>query len=169
MSIYVGNGRVLEATPTRGISVNLATKGSGYGKTGMCKFWINIDEELPKDGNLEITKASANPVATNGNACYELSGAQYKLLDSTGKQVGDIMTTSANGFASKTKIPAGSYKLVEVKPSKGFLLNTAETAVTIKGGETTHRVWGRRSDRGWPGQDPWGPSRSPGGWYRASS
>lgn len=141
VSIYLGGGKVLESTPTTGISVNNAAPGSAYGKSGMCKFWINIDEPAkPKTGSIKIKKVSSSPDVTTGNPCYSLEGATFKLTKTDDSSVQYILTTDSKGEASQGNIPIGSYTLVETGAPKGFEISTTTYNITIEGNVTTSQT-----------------------------
>ena len=87
-------------------------------------------------GDLEIQKVSSNPAMSNGNSCYSLAGAVFDVYDGGNQKVGSI-TTDANGWGRLEGLPAGSgYTIVEVKPPKGFALNTSKISFAIVSGQT---------------------------------
>ena len=127
-----------------GSNTRLYTSGNGAAQV-LCVF---TPYQLPKKGNVELIKSSANTAITNGNSCYSLQGAVYDIYNSKNEKVGSI-TTDANGKGRLDNLVAGSYYAVEVSAPKGYALDSSRKNFTITAGQTaTLRV----SDK--PQNDP---------------
>ncbi|MHA9740640.1 VaFE repeat-containing surface-anchored protein [Robinsoniella peoriensis] len=98
--------------------------------------------EPPKleNGKAKIKKVSANPSISNGNSCYSLEGAEFKLTNAkTGIEVAERLVTKANGESQEITLPAGDYTMEETKAPKGFKLSTEKFSVKVISGKTTIR------------------------------
>lgn len=115
-----------------GSNTRLYTSGSGAAQV-LCVF---TPYELPKNGNIEIVKSSANPAITNGNSCYSLQGAVYDIYNSRDEKVGSI-TTDANGRGRIDNLAAGSYYAVEVSAPKGYALDSSRQNFSVTAGQIT--------------------------------
>ena len=72
-------------------------------------------------GSLRILKKSADPSVSDGNACYSLAGAEFKLVRINSTQSWTLVTDE-NGVAFIDNLPKGDYTVTEVKPSPGYAL-----------------------------------------------
>ena len=122
------NGYELDPTPH---TVNIS---------GTTASFTVSDSPKKQNISIELNKSSAIPNITNGNNCYSLDGAVYKVsyvnpIDGTTKVVLGDITTDATGHASGTftGIPLGvtQLKVQEVTSPKGYLLDTKEYTVTL--------------------------------------
>lgn len=96
--------------------------------------------EPPKQesGKAKIKKVSANPSITDGNSCYSLAGAEFKLTDAkTGVEVAEKLVTKANGESQEITLPAGAYMAEEIKAPKGFRLSKEKVSLVVTSGRTT--------------------------------
>lgn len=75
-------------------------------------------------GSLRILKKSADPSVSDGNACYSLKGAEFKLVRKGSSQSWTLVTDE-NGVAFIDNLPKGDYTVTEVKPSPGYALADA--------------------------------------------
>lgn len=137
------SGSSASPSSTKGQMISRYTAGGSYIKnefvnqcfmltTGSSTQIIVSFTTAPPTGSLELYKSSSNPSMTNGNACYSLAGAKYQVSGGGGTFT---LTTDANGYARVDDIPAGSYTVREVSPSKGYGLGSSAN-VTVSGGET---------------------------------
>lgn len=98
--------------------------------------------DCPDDGEAYVLKASGNPELTNGNNCYSLAGAVYKVFSSRAdavagrNPVGEPWVTDASGKSSPVKLAAGTYWLLETTAPRGFALNPNPVQFTVVSGET---------------------------------
>ena len=95
--------------------------------------------EVEKPGYVTAVKKSANPEITEGNACYDLTGAEYGIYtkanaDSNSK-VGTLVV-GANGKSNKVELWAGTYYAKEDKAPKGYAKDEKIHKFTVKADET---------------------------------
>ena len=85
---------------------------------------VNVYDN-PKLGSLEIYKSSTNPEITTNNAQYSLKGAVYGVYFADGDYTTPEykITTDKNGYGVVKGIPIGAYRLKEITPPQGFLLD----------------------------------------------
>ncbi len=92
-------------------------------------------EEPPKTAYVTVTKSSANTSLTDGNACYDLSGAEYTLYtnaacakvatDVNGKNA--VLTTKSDGTTGTLEMPLGTYYVKETAgPNAGYRMCSAD-------------------------------------------
>lgn len=76
-------------------------------------------------GGIELAKHSADASFTDGNGCYSLEGAEYKVFRDEGcTDYWFTMVTDAEGrWRTDMDIPAGDYWIKESKAPKGFALD----------------------------------------------
>ena len=93
-------------------------------------------------GTLDLQKASADPLISDGNDCYKYEGAVFGIYDDAGarNQVA-TMTTDSSGYAKSGDLAPGSYWVKEVTPPPGYALDPTVYPVTVVG-EQTVRVAG---------------------------
>ncbi len=109
---------------------------SGSGKQRML---LPGKEEVVKKGSLSLTKVSAQPALTSGNACYSLAGATYDVFADKGlsKKVGTL-TTKADGTANVIgALPEGTYYAKETKAPVGFKLSKSVYEAEVKADATS--------------------------------
>lgn len=109
-------------------------------------------KETPKkqDITVELNKSSSNPDMTDGNNCYSLAGAEYRIsylgVDGIYVELGTLVT-DANGYASATYtgIPLGVTKLraVETKASYHYAIDTSENLTVVNGTSAVFNVYER--------------------------
>lgn len=89
-------------------------------------------------GSLTIIKSSGNPALSDGNSCYSLAGAKYGLYK--GSSLIGTLTTDANGKATLSNIPYGTYTLKEISGAKGYAVDTTAYSITINSKSTSKNV-----------------------------
>ena len=118
-----------KAAPPEGFKVYVCTmNGSSYQPL---VYW-----DYAEKGRIELKKSSANPSVTNGNSCYALEDAVYKIYDSKGKVV-DTLTLDEDGYDKSKALDVGEYTIKEVTAPKGYAVDTKTHNVTVKEGKTT--------------------------------
>lgn len=109
------------------------------------------------NGALELDKDSSNPTITDGNTCYDLSGAVYGVYaswdDANGRRnaVASLVTDS-DGHARIDTVAQGTYYVREAAQAKGYALDDAIYPVTVSGGGTAYVNGGKVYDK--PQNDP---------------
>ena len=86
-------------------------------------------------GKLKITKKSAVPECTDGNAMYSFSGTTFTVKNSSGKVVGTL-TSNAKGNTGELELEPGTYTVTEAKAGEGYVRDTSIKSVTVKEGQT---------------------------------
>ena len=121
---------------------------SSSGTTGNGQFIVDVsemvymrarDRAVMPTGTLTVTKSSANPAVTDGNACYSLAGAKYGIYtDSTCTQPAKsasgsdaVLVTAADGRSNSVTLNAGTYYVKEISPSPGYGLAAGTYPVTV--------------------------------------
>ena len=105
---------------------------TGPGTQVMCGF--------KKGGYLQIHKSSANAAITDGNGCYELSGAQYGVYASESDAHNDAnrlctLTTGGDGVTGWSGLLGfGTYWYKEIVSPKGYELDSTPHAVSVSTG-----------------------------------
>jgi len=94
----------------------------------------NIIGGTLEDGQLQLTKKSADPEMTKNNTCYSLKGAEFGVYDKNGTKVATL-TTKADGTTNSVELEAGKYTVKEIKVPKGYAKEPDKT-VTVKAGVT---------------------------------
>lgn len=89
-------------------------------------------------GSLTIVKSSGNPDISDGNSCYSLAGAKYGLYK--GSSLVGTLTTDANGKATLSNIPYGTYTLKEISGAKGYAVDTTTYNININSKSTAKNV-----------------------------
>lgn len=118
------------AEPPAGFNAILVQIGSPYQDL---MFW-----EYAKKGSLQISKASADPVLTDGNSCYSLEGAEYGVFsnsDASGQVA--TLTIEGNAWSRVIELDAGTYYLKELKAPKGYALDDVIYPLTVNAGSRT--------------------------------
>jgi len=103
--------------------------------------WVEKNEK----GGLSISKKSADSTLTDANANYSLAGAEYGIYtDSNCTNKVKTITTDASGYAATLddELDFGTYYVKEIKPSKGYELDTKVYTCTISssGSASINRV-----------------------------
>lgn len=90
-----------------------------------------------KTGEVQLKKAFANTSITEGNSCYSLKGAEYRVYEDSActKQVGTL-TTDASGNSNTLTVTIGTYYVKEYAASPGYALDEHVYSVTVKSGST---------------------------------
>lgn len=81
--------------------------------------------QIPKKGKVKIRKLSSNVSISDNNNCYSLAGAEYGVYSDAGctNLVGTLVTGD-DGNSLELEVDSGRYYLKEIKPPKGFFINT---------------------------------------------
>ncbi|MCD8110411.1 MAG: BspA family leucine-rich repeat surface protein [Clostridiales bacterium] len=89
--------------------------------------------DVPYSGSIEIQKISGNYAVTTGydSDSYSLEGAVFNVYESDGTTLYTTLTTDADGYASVSDVPLGTYYVKETEASKGFVVNTSTSTVTL--------------------------------------
>ena len=80
-----------------------------------------ISKEPPKGGRIELEKTSADVGITNGNACYNLEGAEYSIYKN--QECTEFVTKivlDSEGKGSSEIISLGDYYIKETKSPEGY-------------------------------------------------
>lgn len=110
--IPYGSYRVTETTfPVNHKSHGQTTWNVTLSDSNSGSITLNAVNEL-KIGRIEVYKKDVNGAA--------LSGAIFTVYDSTGKEIGTIGPTNSSGYAVKTGIPYGNYRVVETTFPKDY-------------------------------------------------
>lgn len=90
-------------------------------------------------GSVEIHKASANAVITDGNDCYTLEGAVFGIYtDPACTNLVRTITCGADGVGRADEILIGTYYLKEITPPRGYALNMDVTNIQVEAEQTTY-------------------------------
>lgn len=88
-------------------------------------------------GFANLNKASAMPELTDGNACYDLSGAIYGVYaDAQMEQLVDQMITDENGDTETIELKEGTYYVYEDHAPEGFLPDDEIHEIRVTAGQT---------------------------------
>lgn len=98
--------------------------------------WIYFDDP-PMTGSISISKLSSHPGLSTGNCNYSLAGAKFTATNNETHAVYNFPDTNAQGGATLSGIPLGSYSIKEVSAPKGFALNVSPVGVEITSVSTT--------------------------------
>ena len=105
--------------------------------TGISQGVLHV-QDAPTAGAIELFKVSAEPLVTDGNACYTLEGALYGVYaDEELTQLVDTLRTDEVGHAVSGALDEGTYWVHETAPSKGYALDEAVYRVEVKSGRTS--------------------------------
>lgn len=152
---YKGNGAGLGAAFLDKVK-NLPSPPSGFkayivptngGATQDLAYW-----EYAAKGRLQISKYSADPSITNGNNCYDITGAEYGVFTNS-NATGQVATLiiGSNGWSQEIELDEGTYYIKEIKNPKGFALDNNIYSVSVSAGNKTTKNF---TDR--PQADPIG-------------
>ena len=98
---------------------------------------VCVIARLVELGSVELTKTSGSTKLTDGNGCYSLEGAVYRIYsDSACTSLVDSMTTDADGHARADRVTSGDYWVKEISPSPGYALDGSAYPVTVSAGQT---------------------------------
>ena len=98
-------------------------------------------EYSPK-GSLQISKSSADPSITNGNNCYDITGAEYGVFTGS-NATGQVATLviGSNGWSQEIQLDAGTYYIKETKAPKGYYLDNNIYPITVNSGSKATRAF----------------------------
>ena len=91
----------------------------------------NIVGGTLEDGELKLTKKSADTSMTSGNTCYSLEGAEFGVYKGDTKVA--TLITKADGTSNTVELEAGTYTVKELKVPKGYA-KEPDQKVTVKAG-----------------------------------
>ena len=104
---------------------------------------MDLTYKWSPEGTLKICKLSAEPDLTDGNGCYSLDGAEYRVYSD--EKCTDMIckfTTDKTGKTGEKVIAAGEYYVREYKAPAGYALDRNIYPVTVeKGGEETLNLY----------------------------
>lgn len=98
-----------------------------------------IEFYVVRNGNNQIPTINLSMTDYQGSAQLQkqnedqnaLSGAIFKVVDSSGNTVKDNLTSDSNGLISVNGLAPGNYRFVETKAPNGYVLNQREYPFTI--------------------------------------
>jgi len=97
-----------------------------------------VSEDTPDTGTVKVKKISSNVLISEGNNCYSLEGATFKLTNvETGIEVDELLVTDANGDSQEITLLVGRYSVEEITAPKGFILNTEKFVIEVKSNQLT--------------------------------
>lgn len=104
-------------------------------------------------GWIDLQKVSSNTDITNGNDCYDLTGAEYTIYSNAQctNEVAKI-TTNSDGYAKSSELNTGDYWVKETKQAQGYDLDQNVYKVTVQSGKTARVNGNTVSDN--PQNDP---------------
>lgn len=79
----------------------------------------NIIGGTLENGELTLTKKSANTAMTDGNTPYSIEGAEFGVFKGDSKVA--TLTTKADGTTNTVELEAGTYTVKELKAPKGYV------------------------------------------------
>ena len=90
-----------------------------------------------KRGSAKIRKISADPAFTDGNGCYSLAGAEYRIYadQECSDQVG-AFTTDEEGNSGAVELNVGQYYVKEYKSPAGYASDPTVYPITVAEGQT---------------------------------
>lgn len=91
----------------------------------------NIMGGTLENGELKLTKKSADTSMTSGNNCYSLKGAEFGVYKGSSKVA--TLITKDDGTSNTVELEAGTYTIKELKAPKGYVKEPDKT-VTVKAG-----------------------------------
>jgi hypothetical protein len=103
---------------------------------------VILKANIPSTVTISLTKASANPSATNGNSCYDLNGTTYVLYsDAACTTAVATFVTGSDGKTDTTFAASrgATYYLKETAAGKGYLIDTAVYTITVESDGTVKK------------------------------
>lgn len=139
------------ATESTNINGEILFTNLEYGNYKLIEKKASDSYQLPENPEIiisEINTDTANPLVINvtnesvkklkviktdkKDSNKKLEGAEFKLFNSSGVQVGDIYRSDSDGVIEVSNLDNGSYKLVEITPPGGYQLpEDPETNIII--------------------------------------
>ncbi len=137
VELTTGTYYVREATASDGYTVS-STKSKITIKTGTTTT-LKV-QETPGTAYLSLEKKSANKSITDGNSCYNLSGAVYTVytdssctaqaVDADGNQAS--LTTDSDGKTPELELYLGNYWVKETQTAEGYAIDGQTYKVELK-------------------------------------
>ena len=116
-----------------------------YGKmTSGTYYLFKLDEQ----GYIDLDKDSSDTALTDGNTCYDLTGATYGIYSSWNdannrRNAVTTLTCDRTGYAKSGKLNIGTYYVRETTPGTGYNLDETIYTVNVSSGQTS-RVNGNK-------------------------
>ncbi|MBO0482085.1 SpaA isopeptide-forming pilin-related protein [Candidatus Enterococcus courvalinii] len=132
------NGKASVAQlPIGTYQLNQITTPAGYEKAAIQTFSITEDQltqqlevkNQPILGKLKVTLTSQADVN------QKLSGGRFHLIDDSGKILEKNLLTNDQGVFEVTKLPIGTYTLIQDKAPTGYQIIDKETTIWIQGSQ----------------------------------
>jgi hypothetical protein len=137
-NIRHGTTRTMGVRLTNAVS-GLASPPSSFkayiGTSGNSSYQSIAYWEYNPKGTLQISKSSADPSITNGNNCYDITGAVYGVYtgsNATGQVA--TLTIGSNGWSQEISLDAGTYYIKEITAPKGYYLDGSIYPITVTSG-----------------------------------
>lgn len=94
-------------------------------------------------GSIDLIKTSANTDVSDGNACYDLAGAEYTVCkDAKCADAVGTITTDRDGYGRLDELEPGTYYVKETKAAEGYALDSSVYRTKVESDQTT-RVNGK--------------------------
>ena len=139
-ALSAGTYYVKETQAPRGFELNASIYAVSVksGQTTRVNGVGGSVSNIPLKGDLDLVKVSGWPQISQGNSCYALEGAQYRVYsDAACTQQVTTMTTDTAGKAISAKIDAGTYYVKESRAAVGYALDTQAYQVRVHPAQTT--------------------------------
>lgn len=138
-------------------AVNGYTNGTITWKGSYKAGWVGSVTNTLQTGWLKLHKDSANPDMTNGNNCYSLADAEYKVYTDEActklATYNGSLVTDKNGDTGTVELLPGTYWVKETKAPKTYELDKEPHPVTIKADHTAKKP-ALLNVKDEPGNDP---------------
>lgn len=92
-----------------------------------------VSPEPPIPGRVKIKKVSSNKNISEGNSCYSIEGAVFRVTNAaTGEVLKERLVTKANGETQEIEVLPGTYYIEEEKAPEGFVLDTTKHKIIVE-------------------------------------
>lgn len=103
------------------LGVNEEASNSNY--NNVLNTYEFVSSDPPQVGKAQIKKISSNPSVTNGNSCYSIKGAVFKIVNAdTGNEWPEQFVIDEKGVSQEITLLAGNYYVEEVSSPPGYEL-----------------------------------------------